>query len=347
MNENPFSITFGKEPLLSVSRETELMEIYNSFSNVNPVSYVYIITGVRGSGKTVAMTVVSDFYKKQNDWICIELNPENDMLEQLASKLYDAGKLKKLFLKSEFNFSFQGIGFSISGDESVVNVSSFLNRELTYLRKKNIKVLVTIDEANSNNNMKVFIHEYQLLLRENFQVFLLMTGLYQNISSLENQKSLTFLYRAPKIYLDELNIKAISNSYKKIFNIDEIESTKLAKFTNGYAYAYQLLGSLIYENSKKSLDDDIIDEFDELIYERAYNIIYGELTKREKEILIASLSDNSNIAIKESLGISSSQLTNYKKVLFLKGIIDKDKNKVILKLPRFDEYIKFILNDNY
>ena len=343
---NPFSITFGKVPYTVVSRDQELMEIYNSFSNVSPISNVYIISGVRGSGKTVAMTMVSDFYKKQNDWICVELNPENDMLEQLASKLYDAGKLKKLFIKSEFNFSFQGISFSISGDESIVNVSSFLNRELTYLKKKNIKVLITIDEAISNNNMKVFVHEYQLLLRENFQVFLLMTGLYQNISSLENQKSLTFLYRAPKIYLDELNIKSISNSYKKIFNIDETESNKLAKFTNGYAYAYQLLGSLIYEKNSKFLDEDTIDRFDELIYERSYNIIYGELTKREKEILIASISNSSNSAIKEALGISASQLTNYKNVLFLKGIITKDKNNVILKLPRFNEYIRFITSDN-
>lgn len=74
-----------------------------------------------------------------------------------------------------------------------------------------------------------------------------MTGLYKNLSSFVKEKSLTFLYRAPKIFLKELNMMAISNSYKKIFNIGELESLKLAKFTLGYAYAYQLIGdSLLF-----------------------------------------------------------------------------------------------------
>ena len=80
-----------------------------------PNSNVYILTGIRGSGKTVSMTNISNYYKKDDKWICIELNPESDMLEQLASKIYDEGKIKKLFLSTEFSFSFQGIGISIKG----------------------------------------------------------------------------------------------------------------------------------------------------------------------------------------------------------------------------------------
>ncbi len=96
---NPFNITFGKEPTSKINREIELDEIVNTFANENPSSEVYILTGPRGSGKTVAMTSLSDYYASKKDFIVVDLNPEMEVLEQLASKLYDKGKVKKIFMK--------------------------------------------------------------------------------------------------------------------------------------------------------------------------------------------------------------------------------------------------------
>ncbi len=138
-DRNPFNITFGKEPNELISRKTELEEIYNSLSFGEANNEVFIISGVRGCGKTVAMTTVSGFYKKQERWLVIDLNPEYDLLEQLASKIIDEGKLKKLFLKTEFNFSFKGFGFSLNGDVPINNVSSLLKRNLNTSRKSPLK----------------------------------------------------------------------------------------------------------------------------------------------------------------------------------------------------------------
>ena len=339
--QNPFNIAFGKEPYSLISREGDFQEIYDSFSSDNPSTNVYILTGIRGSGKTVAMTNISNYYKNK-DWLCIDLNPESDMLEQLASKLYDEGKLKKLFIKTEFNFSFSGIGFQISGKEPISNVSSFLKREFEYLKKKNIKVLVTVDEAVSNNYMKVFAHEFQSLIREKYFICLLMTGLYNNISLLEKQKSLTFLYRAPKIYLGPLNGLAIANSYRKIFNISDKESIELAKLTKGYAFAYQLLGNLLFSNNKKVPDEDILDKYDELLQERAYRIIYSELSEKEKDVLKLASYDNSNEYILSRIDISRAQLSNIKKTLQLKGIIEDKRGVISFLLPRFSEILLFL-----
>ena len=128
--QNPFNINFGKEPYSIVSRENELKDIYDSFSSERPFSNVFILTGIRGSGKTVAMTNISNYYKTINNWICIELNPELDLLEQLASKIYDEGKLRKLFISTEFNFSFKGFGISIKGKEPLINISTLIRKEL-------------------------------------------------------------------------------------------------------------------------------------------------------------------------------------------------------------------------
>lgn len=342
--QNPFNINFGKEPFSLISRENELHDVYSSFSSDNPFSNVFILTGTRGSGKTVAMTNISNYYNEKDNWICVELNPEIDLLEQLAAKIYDEGKLKKLFTTTEFSFSFSGISFSIKGKEPILTSSSLLKREFEYLRKKNIRVLISIDEVVVNSYIKVFCHEFQSFLREDFNVYLIMTGLYQNVNSLENQKTLTFLYRAPKIFIDLLNPRAVANSYKNIFNIDEDKCVELAKFTKGYAFAYQLLGNILYTENKSVLDDSIIEKFDELIQDRAYRIIYSELTKKEKEIIDASIVDNTNDYIMDKCNISKSQLSDYKKKLFLKGIIYDDRNYILFKLPRFKEFITFMID---
>ena len=344
MGENPFHLTFGREPNSIISRSGELEDIYSSFFSESPNSQVYILTGIRGSGKTVAMTTIADFYKKDDAWICVELSPENDMLEQLASKLIDEGHLRKMFIKSEFNFSFQGIGFSLKGDVPIVNVSSLLKREFEYLKRKKVKVLISVDEAVSNNHMKVFAHEFQAFLREKFDVFLLMAGLYQNISSLESSKSLTFLYRAPKIYLSSLNMVSIFNSYKRIFSLDNEETMELTKFTKGYAFAYQLLGNVLYESKDKKLTEAIISEFDELIYDRAYSIIYSELSNAEKDIIKAAVIDPSNERVMKAAHISSSQLSIYKKRLCLKGILVSGKERVVFALPRFKEIVTLMIS---
>ena len=124
--ENPFNITFGKKPFSIISRENELSQIYDSFESEKSDSNIYILTGIRGSGKTVSMTTIVEHFKNKENWICIELNPESDMLEQLASKLHDKCQIKHLFLKKEFNFSFHGTSFSIEGETPICNVSSLL-----------------------------------------------------------------------------------------------------------------------------------------------------------------------------------------------------------------------------
>ncbi len=341
MINNPFNITFGKEPEEFISRKGELEEIYNSLSLNLSNNEIFIISGVRGSGKTVALTSVSDFYKKEDGWIVVDLNAEYDLLNQLASNIIDEGKLRKLFIKTEFNFSFQGFGITLKGEVPILNVSTLLKRIFEYLKKKDIKVLITIDEIVTNQYTKIFAHEFQSFLRENFNVYLLMTGLYDNVASFTKEKSLTFLYRAPKIFLKELNLMSIVNSYKKIFSLTEENSIEFAKFTKGYAYGYQLLGDILFSSKDFTLSKENIQKFDEIIYERAYSIIISELSLKEKQILITSLENNSNEFIINNLKISKSQLSNYKNVLNKKGIIEKDSNSIVFKLPRFKECLAF------
>lgn len=85
---NPFDIIFGKQPTEVIERFDEKQEIIESFINGNNSSPVYILTGPRGSGKTVTLGSITAFFENLDNWIIIDLNPHRDLETQFASSLY-------------------------------------------------------------------------------------------------------------------------------------------------------------------------------------------------------------------------------------------------------------------
>lgn len=159
--------------------------------------------------------------------------PERDMLNSFASQLYNSKKVNHLFLKAEFNFSFNGIGFLIGSEKPSNDIESIIYEMIDYLSKRGYRILVTIDDASTNSYIKEFAHTFQGLIRKDYLVFLLMTGLYENISLIQNNIALTFLSRTPKLVLNPLSLISINESYKNIFNIDDSVSVELTKLTCG------------------------------------------------------------------------------------------------------------------
>ena len=334
--QNPFNVTFGELPTSLVSRENEINLIKNTFNNEKPESKVFIITGTRGSGKTVLLTYLANEFKKE-DYIVIDLNPLEDMSEQFASKLYDEGKLRKLFLHPEFSFSFKGINLSIKGDIEINNISTLIEKMLMYLKSKNKRVLITLDDVSITPYVKSFIFSYQQMIRNGFDIFLLMNGLYENVSELERNKSLTFFIRAPKINLEPLNLLEIAYLYKNLLSLDEKDAIKYSKLTKGYAYGYQLIGSLVFKNGTNS---NILDEYDMKLIKNSYLLTWEKLTKKEKEFLIVMSETKSQKEIAQKLNMSNGNLQTYKTRLIEKGLIEsKERGKVDFVLPRFKNFI--------
>lgn len=98
-----------------------------------------------------------------------------------------------------------------------------------------------------------------------------MTGLYENIYNLQNDKVLTFLYRAPKLILEPLNYTAIRKQYMDIFSLDIDAAGELASLTKGYPFAFQVLGYLYWENRDKKTLEQILPEYDQYLDEYVYS----------------------------------------------------------------------------
>ena len=55
---NPFTLTFGREPINRIDRLEQKDYVVNSFESNPPSNQVCMVTGVRGSGKTVFLTEI-------------------------------------------------------------------------------------------------------------------------------------------------------------------------------------------------------------------------------------------------------------------------------------------------
>lgn len=342
--DNPFSLNFGHEPDNLIARLEEQDRIISAFSADKPSESTFIITGVRGSGKTVLLSTIYNHFKDDPEWVVVDPGPQDNIIENVAAVIYESGKLKRLFSETEFSFSFQGIGLSIKGKTPVSSAFTLLTKMLDYLKKKGKKVLITIDEADKTDQMKFFVQAYQSLLRQDYPVRLLMTGLYQNIFKLQEDKSLTFLYRAPKIYLGPLNIGAIASRYSRYLSTDNEKSIELAKMTKGYAYAYQVLGHLLYEKGNSEVDEAILADFDQYLSEYVYEKIYSDLGNMDKKILACfktSLSKKTS-EICEETGITSKSLSVYRNRLIRSGLlISPNFGYLQLALPRFEVFLSY------
>lgn len=339
---NPFTLAFGKKPLRYISRLMYTNKVIDSFTAEVPSAQVYMITGVRGSGKTVFMTNIVSEMREKKDWYAIELNTDGDLLSDLASKLYSIPGLNALFLKAKIDLSFFGLGVSIESSVPITNIESAIDRMLKVLKKNDKHLLIALDEVVSNKEIRRFANAFQIFVRQDYDIYMLMTGLYENIFNLQNEDTLTFLYRAPKIMLEPLNISAIAASYKEVFDIDEEEAMRMAVLTRGYAFAYQVLGYIRWEHKNRSIED-IMPEYDQYLQEYVYDKIWHELSDRDREVLHV-LSGSESMRVKDilkELNVNSSQFSTYRDRLIKKGLIDTSRyGYMSIILPRFSDYIK-------
>lgn len=338
---NPFSTTFGIEPKETISRQDEFSQIEDDFKRELPSSKVYLITGVRGSGKTLSMIKLKNKFDEDKDWITVELNSSApDLLGQFVAKLYEIPYLSRLFIEAKINLSFFGIGVSFENTTPILQTSTALERMLKVIKKKNKKVLVFIDEVVNGQDMKIFTSTFQILIKNNLPLYLIMTGLPQNIYILQNEDTLTFLYRAPKIALTSLDLIEIASSYEKVLNVNHKRAVELSKLTNGYAFAYQVLGYIIYEN-KAIKEEELLNKYDSFLNERSYKKIWVELSQKEKEIVKAMAKGKTKIKdIREYIKVGSSEMSTYRQRLSTKGIVNTEVyGSLSFVLPRFAQII--------
>lgn len=339
--ENPYVLQFGLEPAQMIPRYSQLMQVEQAFFSESTTQHAFMITGVRGSGKTVFMTNVSD-HCLEKGWIVINVNVSSHVgvMQQIVDALSNHKLLKKHVDVKSLSVSGFGINIQLSKENQTVN-EEFAATQLFKLAQKNdFRVLITIDEVTNNETIREFSGAFQIWIREKLPVFLLMTGLYENIRELQNEKSLTFLYRCPRIDLMPLQMMAIRDNYKLNLDVSSEQAREMAFYTKGYSFAFQSLGYVVWTNGK--FDEKALEEYKTILIDLSYEKIWDELSVNDRKVCvaIAKTKDGNFTKIRELLGWSANQLNPYRRRLIHKQVLEaKSKGFVAFTLPLFDEFV--------
>ncbi len=340
MMRNPYSLLFGKAPSQLIDRVSQRRLVVEDFTSPGPSQQIYVVTGVCGIGKTVFLTEVEREFGKVDGWIVVELNPNRDMLTSLAAKLASQDALARVFQRAKIDLSFFGFGLEVNGSAPITDIETALAKMLQSLARDNKRVLIAIDEVSRTQAMQEFASSFQIFVRQDLPVFLLATGLYENISDLQNADNLTFLYRAPKIELAPLNAGAIATNYERTFKITRDEARKMAALTMGYSFAFQVLGYLTWNAGGNWRG--VVDDYRQYLDEYSYEKIWSELSERDREVsrAIANSTDGRIQGIRASLDMASNQFSPYRDRLIRKGIVDGSMHGYLsFTLPLFNEFV--------
>jgi len=338
---NPFSLTFGKKPGNLIGRTQQINGILESFCSPVPDYQVCMLTGLRGVGKTVCLTSVANELRNDDNWLVGDLSPERNLIDALTAELLDHQGFLDLVKRAKINLSAFGIGLEFGADGSGIKDNAvILDKILAKLTADGKRILVTLDEVVANKYVREFVSQVQIYLRKNYNIFLLMTGLYENIYDLQNAKTLTFLYRAPKVVLGPLNIMLIEKNYKEVFGLSGVDAHAMGVLTKGYPFAFQLLGYLCFKERKRY--DEVLDEFDAYLGEYVYDKVWSELSSGDRRVLtaMAKAGETQVSSVREKAEMESGSFSVYRQRLLKKGIVFvPGYGHLEFVLPRFGEYV--------
>lgn len=356
--KNPFTLNFGNKPSTYIDRTEEINRILSSFVYEESDEQAYIIEGARGTGKTVLLSSSKKQFETYKDWLVIELSSEKDMIHELAAELHAVPWLNPVLAEAKLDLSLLGIGVSISGGIKISSEEVAVKRMLKLVKKMKRKVFIAVDEVSNTKSMREFASLFSICFRDGLPVYLIMTGLYKNTNALIHSEGLTFLLRTPRINLGALNLASTTRTYAGIFSLSFESAKKMALFTKGYSYAFQVLGYLTWQLEDKSLIENdfaeylrqIEDEFDRYLQSYVYLKMWSEISETDKKVLsvmskyrekdIAKIRGHYSVEYPHDKPMTSNLFNTYRLRLLESGILKSESHgKLDFALPRFENFI--------
>ena len=230
------------------------------------------------------------------------------------------------------------MGVTLEKAQSMESTNYKIEQYLEQISRKKKRILFTIDEISNTQNIKAFFQSFNIWLRKDYDIVILMAGLKKNILALQKDDRISFLKRAEKKDLKQLSLHSIMMDYKKNLQLTDQEAGEMALFTKGYSYAFQVLGYLCFR--MKQNYRDVMEQFDEKMTNNVYDIIWEDLSGKEKEILqaIFQAKELTTQEILRSSRMNKNTYNEYRRILISKDIlVDKGYGKIDFSLPRFQE----------
>ena len=360
---NPFKPTAGGEPPLLIGRERVVRDFDKGLDNgVGAPGRIMLITGARGTGKTVMLTVLGD-KARAHKWDVIEETASDGLCERLVSELCSKDSLID---KLTFAPSITIAGASVSLGEAELSpkrmpetLRKAMSARLDALEKRDAGLMISIDEtqAASRADLIAIATAIQHQIREKRNVSIVFAGLPQMISDLFDDEVITFLRRARTNVLANVPIDEVKESFAQTFedsgmSLDTSLVEKAAVATAGYPYMIQLVGYYLWDAadarestviSKEDVNEGIREARVDLDNAVCVPELHG-LSKNDKAYLEAmAVSDgpSGTSEVAKRMGRSAKYAATYRKRLLDAYVIRQtDRGEVDFAVPFLREYLR-------
>jgi hypothetical protein len=353
-SDNPFHPQFGKRPDKFVGRDNIIDDFVNSLRDKNDPLRTQVVTGIRGSGKTALLSGIKQAIdNKKNVVVDVTAGPEllQSILDQL--ELMSGGAKTKITSGNVGALGFN-IGFGTGKQDIKHGFRYYLSTFVEKFEKKNMGIVFLIDEVQGDSvEMREFVTSYQHLVRDEADVALLMAGLPNSINAVLNSKLLTFLHRAQKQVLSNVNLLLVRNMYETTFtsagfSAEEGVLNVAADATLGFPYLIQLIGYWLWKSNSKSLNllnvKEAIVNSKAALFENVYDLMLREISDKDREFLVEMLKDNEDTKFGEltkRMNITTSYASKYRQRLIRSGLIKPTVyGRVAFAQPYFGEFLE-------
>ncbi len=361
--ENPFTPSFGEVPAHVAGRHQIISDVTNALKKQGrSPELTCLFSGARGTGKTTLLQYLSEKAESMG-WVCANATALPGMLDDLEISICQ--NASHLISKSSGKHisgievaGLGGISFSDS-DKAKSNWRSRISSVLDALAQHETGLMITVDEINPGlDELIELVATYQHFVREGKKVSLLMAGLPGKISSIQNDKTVSFLRRAQGFTLGKIDDFDVEDALCKTISENKREAEAkgidiAVKAISGFPFLLQLVGYRSWDvnpTSKVITAKDFekgINAAKRELKARVLEATYLELSNRDIEFLKAMTRDskeNGEVRISDlvsRLGWSDSQVAQYRKRMIDAGVIGyRGRGVVAFDLPFFKEYIE-------
>lgn len=356
-----FHPTFGSRPAQIVGRDQVIDTFLAGLEEpVGSRERCIFLIGQRGMGKTALLLEMSDLARSRNMVPALVTAYEgmnDEIIETIQRNGAEYVEKKERHLSG---FEVGALGFTIGLTFNEVTRDNYgFRTKLTLLCDKLSSagkgILLLVDEVSNSEAMRQLGITYQHLIGENKNVAIVMAGLPQSVSSVLNDKVLTFLNRAKKIHLGPISIVEIRTYYSMAFRQEKIEIEdelldQAAESTEGYPYFMQLIGYYLLRlvGPDRCIDTDIVDEAVGLsrkdLEENVFEPILSPLSKWDILFLQAMAQDEGvsyTTEIGKRIKKNNSFLQPYRARLISAGIIESPRKGVLtITIPYLADYLR-------
>ncbi|GHT75675.1 hypothetical protein AGMMS50262_11700 [Bacteroidia bacterium] len=354
---NPFNPSFGELPYSILGRGQIIEKIRNAFdSNLKDPYRTVLFSGARGMGKTVLLEKIVEIALEYG-FVSVNITAGDFMIDDLFEQIFERTEHLLSQKKKIKSVSIKNFNIEFFNDDTTLRVRTRLERVLSKLNEMGVGLLITIDEIyKTASGLSEIIIAYQHYKREGRNVALMLAGLPKNVSDVLSDspetRNFTFLRRAERVILKNIDIEEITQTYFSTFNeankgLSAENAVFMAEATKGYPFMIQLVGYYVWQKSKEKVNKEFILAGIEEAKERLGILVFAaslnDISDKDLEFLRAMASFEMPVQtadIQKKMGVSQGYVQQYRqRLLETELIYSPAYGKLDFSIPYLREYL--------